>query len=66
MDRDPLFSVKNAFYIGAFNTAINEAADLDGLTEAQQIERDMLVYRSYIALGSHEVGAWHGDPDNAP
>jgi coatomer protein complex subunit epsilon len=52
---DPLFAVRNAFLLGAFNQVINEAADLDSLSEADSIERDCLVYRSYIALGSHEV-----------
>jgi len=53
---DPLFSVKNSFYLGAYNNAINDAADLDGqLSEIESVERDVLVYRSYIALGSYEV-----------
>jgi hypothetical protein len=54
---DPLFAVRNAFQLGAFNQVINEAADLDSLSEADGIERDCLVYRSYIALGSHEVSS---------
>lgn len=54
-DRDILFMTKNCFYTGAFNNAINEASDLEGLTEAEQIEKDAFVYRSYIALGSHDV-----------
>jgi coatomer protein complex subunit epsilon len=54
-DRDILFAVKNHFYLGAYNLAINEASDLEGLTEAEQIEKDTYVYRSYIALGSYDV-----------
>jgi coatomer protein complex subunit epsilon len=54
-DRDILFAVRNSFYIGAYNNAINEASDMEGLTEAEQTERDVYVYRSYIALGSHDV-----------
>ena len=55
MDRDILFAVRNNFYIGAYNNAINEASDMEGLSEAEQTERDVYVYRSYIALGSHDV-----------
>lgn len=61
MDRDVLFMVRNNFYIGAFNNAINEAADLSGLPEADAVEKDAYVYRSYIALGSFDVrmrAAW--------
>jgi hypothetical protein len=56
-DRDILFAVRNNFYIGAYNNAINEASDIEGLSEAEQTERDVYVYRSYIALGSHDVSA---------
>lgn len=52
---DALFAARNQYYIGAYNNAITEASDLAGLTEAEQIERDVLVYRSYIALGSHDL-----------
>lgn len=56
-DRDILFGVKNNFYIGAYNNAINEASDLEGLSDAEQTEKDVFVYRSYIAIGSHDVSA---------
>ncbi|PNH09840.1 Coatomer subunit epsilon-1, partial [Tetrabaena socialis] len=52
---DPLFNVRNSFYLGAFNNVINEAADLDHLSDQETIERDCFVYRSYIALGSYEL-----------
>lgn len=52
---DPLFPVANAFHIGAYQVAINEGADLNGLSENDAVERDAYVYRSYIALGSHQV-----------
>ena len=54
---DPLFSVRNNFYLGAFNTVLNEAADVENVSELEAIERDTFIYRSYIALGSYEV--WH-------
>ncbi|KAG2443349.1 hypothetical protein HXX76_001711 [Chlamydomonas incerta] len=52
---DLLFNVRNSFYLGAYNTVINEAADLDNLNEVDSIERDCFVYRSYIALGSYDL-----------
>ena len=55
MDRDVLFAVRNHFYIGAYDGAIEEAADLEGLSEAEAAERDALVYRSHVALGRHDV-----------
>lgn len=45
----------NAFYLGAYQNAINEGADLVGLSEKDALERDCFVYRSYIALGSYQV-----------
>lgn len=52
---DVLFSVRNAFYLGAYQSVISEAAQLTGLTEAEKLERDVFVYRAYMELGSYEV-----------
>lgn len=52
---DVLFPVQNLFYLGAYQRAINEAQDLAGLSEVDSTTRDVLVHRSYIALGSAEV-----------
>lgn len=52
---DLLFSLRNYFYLGAYQAAIAEASDLEGLSESEKIERDCYVYRSYIELGSCEV-----------
>lgn len=52
---DILFPVRNLFYLGAYQGAINEAQDLDSLSELDSVERDVFVYRSYIALGSAQV-----------
>lgn len=54
-DPDLLFTVRNNFYLGAFQSAIAEASDLEGLSDSEKIERDCFVYRSYIELGSYEV-----------
>ena len=61
---DILFTLRNNFYLGAYQAAIAEAADLERLSEADSIERDCFVYRSYIELGSYEVsGSSIGDWD---
>jgi len=56
---DVLFSVKNALYLGAAQTAISDAAQLTGLTDEERVMRDILTHRAYIELGSSEVG-WFG------
>lgn len=52
---DTLFPVRNLFHLGAYQSAINEAQDLDSLPEMDSVDRDVFVYRSYIALGSSQV-----------
>lgn len=63
-DRDILFAVRNSFVLGSYNNAINEASDIEGLSEAEALEKDAYVYRSYIALGSYDVSSaaarWQG------
>eukprot|EP00249_Psilotum_nudum_P008957 c21617_g1_i1 orf=523-1392(+) len=51
---DALFTIRNYFYLGAFQAAINES-NVNGLSGAESIERDCFVYRSYIALGSYQL-----------
>ncbi|KAK9156181.1 hypothetical protein Sjap_003661 [Stephania japonica] len=51
---DHLFGLRNNFYLGAYQAAINNS-DVPNLAEEDAIERDCLVYRSYIALGSYQV-----------
>jgi coatomer protein complex subunit epsilon len=51
---DHLFPVRNAFYLGNYQAAVN--AVMSGVqtdNDAQSIERDVLLYRSYIALGNY-------------
>ncbi|GMY09851.1 Coatomer epsilon subunit [Fagus crenata] len=54
---DHLFNLRNNFFLGAYQAAINLSPD-------DIVERDYLVYRSYIAPGSyqlviHEIDALH-------
>ncbi|XP_030480398.1 coatomer subunit epsilon-1 [Cannabis sativa] len=51
---DYLFNLRNHFYLGAYQAAINNS-DLPNLSPEDAIERDCLVYRSYIALGSYQL-----------
>jgi coatomer protein complex subunit epsilon len=62
---DPLFSCRNLFYLGAYQSAISEASNLTGLSEAEKIERDVFVYRSYIELGTYEVCDCTAEPCRA-
>ena len=52
-----LFSVCNAFHLGAYQVAINEASELTELSATEQVEKDCYAYRSYVALGSYQVYA---------
>ncbi|KAI0494975.1 hypothetical protein KFK09_025121 [Dendrobium nobile] len=51
---DLLFGLRNNFHIGAYQAAINNS-DVPNLSTDEAIERDSLVYRSYIALGSYQL-----------
>lgn len=51
---DLLFGLRNNFFLGAYQAAINNS-DVPNLSQEDAIERDSLVYRSYIALRSYQV-----------
>jgi len=51
---DQLFSLRNNFYLGAFQAAINNS-EVPNLSPDDVVERDCLVHRSYIALGSFQL-----------
>ncbi|KAK1303170.1 Coatomer subunit epsilon-1 [Acorus calamus] len=51
---DHLFGLRSSFYLGAYQTAINNS-DIPNLSPEDAVERDSLVYRSYIALGSYQL-----------
>jgi coatomer protein complex subunit epsilon len=54
-DTDPLFELRNLFLIGNYQAAINEGLTLDHLGDAHKVERDVLIYRSYIAKGDYNI-----------
>ncbi|KAE8658892.1 Coatomer subunit epsilon-2 [Hibiscus syriacus] len=51
---DHLFNLRINFYLGSYQSAINNS-DLPNLSPDDAVERDCLVYRSYIALGSYQL-----------
>lgn len=51
---DPLFGLRNNFYLGAYQAAINNS-EVPNLSSDDVVERDALVFRSYIALGSYQL-----------
>ncbi|PPD66245.1 hypothetical protein GOBAR_DD36881 [Gossypium barbadense] len=51
---DHLFNLRNNFYLGSYQAAINNS-DLPNLSPDDAVERDCLVYRSYIAFGSYQL-----------
>ena len=55
---DLLWTTRNSFYVGAYQAAIADAADLEGLDDATALERDAFVFRCYVELGSHEVSSF--------
>ena len=48
---DDYFEVKNAFYLGNYQTCINEASKIRG----KSLEKDLFTYRSYIALKKYRI-----------
>lgn len=52
---DHLFNMRNYFYLGAYQAAINCSDSLPSLSPDESIEKDCLVFRSYVALGSYPV-----------
>jgi len=50
-----LFELKNYFILGNYQGAINEGSALSSLEESDRVERDVYIYRSYIAQGRHKL-----------
>ncbi|RVE44749.1 hypothetical protein evm_010601 [Chilo suppressalis] len=54
-DVDELFDVKNAFYVGNYQQAVNEALSFNASTPLLALQKDAYLYRSYIALGNYRL-----------
>ena len=54
-DADVLFDVRTNFLLGNYQGAINEANNVNARSEKDRLERDVYVYRSYIALSNYQL-----------
>ncbi|CAH0718126.1 unnamed protein product, partial [Brenthis ino] len=54
-DVDELFDVKNAYYVGNYQQAINEAQNVNSSSPMVTLQRDAFLYRSYIAQGNYRI-----------
>eukprot|EP00088_Acartia_fossae_P013563 TRINITY_DN1715_c0_g1_i1.p1 TRINITY_DN1715_c0_g1~~TRINITY_DN1715_c0_g1_i1.p1 ORF type:complete len:298 (-),score=88.51 TRINITY_DN1715_c0_g1_i1:285-1178(-) len=52
---DELFDVRNAYFTGNYQTCINEAQKIKVTEPALALEKDVLMYRSYLALRKYRV-----------
>jgi coatomer protein complex subunit epsilon len=52
---DELFDVRTQFYLGNFQSCINEATKTRLKADALKLERDIYIYRSYVAQGNPEL-----------
>jgi len=63
---DELFDLKNAFFTGNYQTCINEAQKLKLSEPDMSLARDVLMYRSYLALRKYRVVLEEVGPGSNP
>jgi coatomer protein complex subunit epsilon len=52
---DILFELRNYFLLGNYQGAINEGNNITPRNERERTDRDIYVYRSYIAQGNYQI-----------
>lgn len=55
MDPDELYTLRNLFWLGSYQKAINEANSLSRCPAHLQTEKQEFIYRSYLAAGQHSI-----------
>jgi len=52
---DDLYTLRNHFWLGNYQMALSEGSGLSRLSGNLKAEKDVFMYRSYIALGQYDV-----------
>ena len=52
---DELYTLRNLFWLGSYQQAINEANGLNRLSPNLVIEKEEYVYRCYLAMGQSNI-----------
>jgi coatomer protein complex subunit epsilon len=55
MDPDELYTLRNQFWLGNYQQAVNEGNSLTRLPTGLQVEKQEYMYRSFLALGQFDV-----------
>jgi len=63
---DPLFEVRNTFYLGAFQQCIDKAQNLRLKADEEKLAKDVFMYRAYIALNKSSIALSEIDARSAP